>query len=168
MRQIDIKTLKEDFIADISEEWMLVTAGTKDSFNTMTASWGGIGFLWGKPVAFVFIRPERHTFGFMEAGTTFTLSFLGNENRDIYKVCGSTSGRDTDKIAATGLRPTETGKGNILFEQCRLGLECRTLYSDMLTAEAFKDKELIDRWYGSHGGLHKMYVAEITDAWIKE
>ena len=45
-----------------SKEWMLVTAGTKDKFNTMTANWGGTGFLWNRPVAFIFIRPERYTF----------------------------------------------------------------------------------------------------------
>ena len=27
----------------------------------MTASWGGMGILWNKPVVFVFIRPQRFT-----------------------------------------------------------------------------------------------------------
>ena len=57
---------REDIIKLISKEWMLVTAGTSESFNTMTANWGGIGFLWNKPVAFVFIRPERYTHEFIE------------------------------------------------------------------------------------------------------
>lgn len=66
MKRIEIKDLTENFFESISKEWMLVTAGTPEHFNTMTASWGGIGFLWNKPVAFVFIRPERYTYEFAE------------------------------------------------------------------------------------------------------
>ena len=33
----------------IGSDWMLLTAGTEDKFNTMTASWGGAGVFWGKP-----------------------------------------------------------------------------------------------------------------------
>lgn len=94
---------------------MLVTAGNKDAFNTMTANWGGIGFLWNKPVVYVFIRPERYTFGFMEKSDYFTLSFLGEENKSIHKICGSKSGREVDKIKETGLKPMITDKGNVLF-----------------------------------------------------
>lgn len=46
MKPIAIKDLSENFFEVIGKEWMLVTAGNKDHFNTMTASWGGIGFLW--------------------------------------------------------------------------------------------------------------------------
>ena len=62
MKKLEVKDLKENFFEAIGKEWMLVTAGTKEKFNTMTASWGGIGWLWNKPVAFVFIRPERYTY----------------------------------------------------------------------------------------------------------
>ena len=75
---------------------MLVTAGTKEKFNTMTASWGGIGWLWNKPVAFVFIRPERYTYEFVEKNDYLTLSFLGEENKKIHAVCGSKSGRNIE------------------------------------------------------------------------
>ena len=85
MKPIAIKDLSENFFEVIGKEWMLVTAGNKDHFNTMTASWGGIGFLWNKPVVYVFIRPERYTFEFIEKSEYFTLSFLGEENRAIPK-----------------------------------------------------------------------------------
>lgn len=77
MKPIAVNQLSDNFFETISKEWMLVTAGNKDAFNTMTANWGGIGFLWNKPVVYVFIRPERYTFGFMEKNDYFTLSFLG-------------------------------------------------------------------------------------------
>lgn len=103
MKEINVSQLQDNLFDAIGKEWMLVTAGTAEKFNTMTASWGGTGILWGKPVAFLFIRPERYTYEFIEKGETLTLSFLGEENKDIHKVCGSKSGRDTDKIAETGL-----------------------------------------------------------------
>ena len=58
----------------IANDWMLITAGTPDNFNTMTASWGAMGELWHKKVCFGFVRPTRHTFKFMEESETFTLT----------------------------------------------------------------------------------------------
>lgn len=167
MKEIAIKDLKDNFFEAISKEWMLVTAGTKDSFNMMTASWGGIGFLWAKPVVFIFIRPERYTFEFIEAQKDFTLSFLGEENKRIHNVCGFKSGREIDKVKETGLKPIITEKGNVIYEQSRLSLECRKLYSDTIKESNFIDPEL-SKWYGEKGGMHHVYVAEITGAWVNE
>ena len=169
MKSIAIKDLNENFFQAIGKEWMLVTAGDKEKFNTMTASWGGIGFLWNKPVVFVFIRPERYTFEFIEKSEYFTLSFLGEENKSIHKICGSKSGREIDKVKETGLKPIITEKGNIFFEQGRLSLECRKLYSDTIKEECFIELEACKQWYGgAHGEFHHMYIAEITGAWIEE
>lgn len=169
MKPIAIKDLSENFIETISKEWMLVTAGTPDSFNTMTANWGGVGYLWNKPVVFVFVRPERYTFEFTEKCDSFTLSFLGKENKDIHKICGFKSGREVDKVKETGLKPIITEKGNVTFEQSRLTLECRKLYTSVLKEESFIDTAPFKQWYGGiHGNLHHVYVAEITDVWMKE
>jgi len=119
MKPIAIKDLSENFFEVIGKEWMLVTAGNKDHFNTMTASWGGIGFLWNKPVVYVFIRPERYTFEFIEKSEYFTLSFLGEENRAIHKICGSKSGREVDKVKETGLKPVITEKAMVWWRSWR-------------------------------------------------
>ncbi len=169
MKPIAIKDLSENFIETISKEWMLVTAGTPDSFNTMTANWGGVGYLWNKPVVFVFVRPERYTFEFTEKCDCFTLSFLGNENKHIHKICGSKSGREVDKVKETGLKSIVTESGNITFEQSRLTLECRKLYSGVMNEESFIDANSLKQWYNeSYGSLHHIYVAEITGVWTKE
>ena len=70
-----------------------------------------------------------------------TLSFLGSGNRSIYNICGSKSGRDTDKIKESGLLPLTTPDGNVTFEQARLTLECRKLYGQLLSPEHFIDKK---------------------------
>lgn len=166
MKKIEIKELSDNFFEAIGKEWMLVTAGDREKFNTMTASWGGTGFLWNKPVVFVFIRPERYTFDFLEKKDSFTLSFLGDEHRAVHKICGSKSGRVVNKVKETGLQPVFTEQGNVLFEQSRLSLECRKIYADMLDSECFIDRDVLGKWYGGeHGNLHKMYVAEIVNAW---
>ena len=127
MKQIDIKQINDNVFETIGKEWILVAAGNKDKFNMMTASWGCLGWLWNKPVAVVFIRPERFTHELIEANDTMTLSFLGHseEARKIYNFCGSKSGRDLDKCEATGLKPVVLEGGSIGFEQARLTLDCR-------------------------------------------
>ena len=45
--RIDPKELNQNVFSMIGEQWMLVTAGTAERCNTMTASWGGLGVLWG-------------------------------------------------------------------------------------------------------------------------
>jgi len=169
MKKIKPTDITDNFIEVIGKEWMLITAGNENKFNMMTASWGMAGFLWNKPVVFVFVRPERYTFEFMEESELFTLSFMGEEHKGVHKICGSKSGRDIDKVKATGLEPITSENGSILFKQSRLSLECKKLYTDMIKEENFLDNELFKKWYGSvHGNPHKIYVAEIVNAWVKE
>ena len=138
MKEIKVNELTDNLFETISKEWMLVTAGTKDKFNTMTANWGGAGFLWNRPVAFIFIRPERYTFDFIEQNDYLTLSFLGEEHKEIHKICGSKSGRDMDKVKATGLSPLFTENGSITFEQARLTFECKKRLSGNFWLVSFK------------------------------
>lgn len=167
MKTIAPAQITDNLIDIIGREWMLVTAGTPENFNMMTASWGGAGYLWNKPVATIFVRPERYTYGFIEETSRFSLSFLGEEHKAVHKVTGSKSGRDTDKVAEAGLHPLFTETGGIFYEETRLGLECKVLYADRIEASNFLDPALAEQWYGAKGGFHKMYVAEITAAYVK-
>jgi hypothetical protein len=103
-------------------------------------------------------------FDYIEQNDYLTLSFLGEEHKEVHKICGSKSGRDMDKVKATGLSPLFTENGSITFEQARLTFECKKLYADLIKPGNFIDKSITDRWYGeSHGGFHKMYVVEIVN-----
>lgn len=165
---IEPSLIKDNFIEIIGKEWMLVSAGDPNKFNMMTASWGGAGFLWNKPVVFVFVRPERYTREFIDAKGAFTLSFLGATHKAAHKICGSQSGRDVDKVAATGLTPYFTEAGNPCFEEARLTLECKTLYVTKMEKNNFQDPALCEKWYNTTAGnLHHVYVAEILNAWEK-
>jgi len=166
MKNVDLGKLADENAFDlIGKEWMLVTAGTKDKFNTMTASWGGIGWLWNRPVAFVFIRPERYTHDFIERESRLTLSFYKEEYRNILQYCGTKSGRDVDKVKETGLKPVALESGAMTFEQARLTLDCRKLFKSSMSAANFIDKSILEKWYGDKpgGSLHDVYVVEIEN-----
>lgn len=104
-QEIDIRGIKENAIRLIRDEWALITAGDQKKWNTMTVSWGGIGELWGKDVAMIFIRPQRYTYEFIEREDYFTMSFFEKEYKKALSLCGSKSGRDIDKAKEAGLTP---------------------------------------------------------------
>ncbi|MEG0795209.1 MAG: flavin reductase [Odoribacter sp.] len=161
------KEVEDNYIRLIGDQWMLVTAGAEEKFNMMTASWGGVGYLWNKPVVFIFIRPQRYTFGLIEEQEHFTLSFYDEKYRPVLNLCGKISGRDQNKVKESGLTPCLTEQGNIAFEEAGLILECKKLYADFLRPEMFLDPTLCKQIY-AEGDFHKMYVAEITSGWKKE
>lgn len=167
LKKIDPLELEANYIHLIAEEWMLVTAGDKEKWNTMTANWGGVGYLWNKPVVCIFIRPQRYTFEFVEKESAFTLSFFDRKYRPALNICGSTSGRDTDKVKALGLTPYVLETGNITFEEAGLILECKKLYTDFFRPEAFIDPAIKGRVYPD-GDFHKLYIAEIVNMWEKK
>ena len=107
-KKVDVKTLDMKPFEKIGSEWMLISAAKDGKANTMTASWGGIGVLWGKNVATVYIRPQRHTKEFVDAGDTFTISFFGGGHMKELGYLGKVSGKDVpDKIEQSGLHLTE-------------------------------------------------------------
>lgn len=166
MKKTDISKLDLNAVRMIGDEWMLITAAKGEKANTMTASWGGLGVLWGKPVATVYIRPQRYTKEFVDAGERFTLSFFGGEHMKELGYLGKVSGRDGDKIAKGGLTLTDV-EGEPAFEEAKLVLVCRKLYEDDIKPELFKDPEIDGKWYPEKD-YHRMYIAEITAAYVAE
>ena len=111
LKEIDIKTLENlNPFSKIADNWFLVTSGDESGYNTMTASWGSLGTMWGKSVAVTVIRPQRYTKEFIDKNEYFTVSFLKDGNKDKLSFCGSKSGRDFDKAKETGLTPVFTDK----------------------------------------------------------
>ena len=164
---IDPKELTENPFRLIGDRWTLITAGNEESLNTMTASWGGFGVLWNKPVVYVFIRPQRHTLGFVQRENHFTLSFFGEEQRPALQLLGSRSGRDGDKVAASGLTPCFTELGNPTFEEATLVMECRKLFDGTFKAEDFVIEALRDTVY-PNSDFHHVFVGEIVGCWTEK
>lgn len=159
MKKINIRDLNESPVSLIADGWALLTAGKESDYNTMTVSWGAVGEIWGKDAAFVFVRPQRHTFGFIEKEEFFTLSFYAPEYKDALKICGSKSGRDIDKAAATGLTPLAID-GSVTFEQAKYTIVCRKMAAQFIDPAGFIDPA-VDGNYANKD-YHKMYVGEIV------
>ena len=101
-REGKIEELQFNPFTKIGKEWLLITAGDEKKHNTMTASWGGVGVLWGKNVVTTYIRPQRYTKEFVDAQDVFTITFFGENCREALALCGKVSGRDGDKIKEAG------------------------------------------------------------------
>lgn len=170
MKEINPIEIKDNFIKLISSDWMLIAAGDETKYNMMTASWGGIGELWGKHVATAYVRPERYTDQFIAATHRFTLSFFTSDMKKILGVMGKESGRNFDKMNFEGLTAKTLPSGQVTFEEARLVLDCKVLYVDELQADKFLDEESLAKWYNDEpgGSLHNIYIAEIVGAWINE
>ncbi|MBS4913420.1 MAG: flavin reductase [Veillonella sp.] len=171
MKEINVKELQLNPMTLISDGWMLITAGNEgNGFNTMTASWGHMGAIWGTnkglPTATVYIRPSRFTKEFVEREEYFTLSFFGNEYKRQLAYLGTHSGRDEDKVAKVGLEPVFDGN-TTYFKEADLVLVCRKIYKAPLVEEGFLDQSLITENYPERD-FHTMYIGEIKKVLVKD
>ena len=162
-KEINAKDIKDNFIKTIADEWALISAGTEDKYNMMTASWGFMGEMWGKPSFLCGVRTNRHTLPFMEQNDCFSVSFFEESQRAALQFCGTHSGRDCDKAKETGLTPVELD-GVATFAEAKLVLICKKQYTDMLKPEGFLIPETYQRWYNTDP-LHKLFVGEILAAY---
>lgn len=164
-KEIDPRELSGNVFSLISKDWALVTAQKEEAVNTMTISWGGMGWLWNVPVGFVFVRPQRYTYGFMEASDRFSISFYGEEERGNLTYCGTVSGRDADKIAHCGYTLAHRD-GVPYFEEAKIVLLCKKIYfQDLEKGCALSD--VVTKQYPEED-YHRMYIGQITAVLIKE
>jgi flavin reductase (DIM6/NTAB) family NADH-FMN oxidoreductase RutF len=163
--QIQPEKLNENVFQLLGKDWMLITAGTMDAYNTMTASWGGMGVLWNRNVCYIVIRPQRHTFSFLEKNDFFTLSFFHEKYRDVLKFCGARSGKDVNKAAETGITPMKTENNAVYFAEARIVIECKIIYYQDLNPNNFLDPSIADNY--PQQDYHRMYVGEILSVKIK-
>lgn len=166
MKKIDVKLLQENVFSLIGDEWMLITAGAEDHCNTMTASWGGLGIMWGEPTATIYVRPQRYTKEFIDREDCFTLSFFGPEYKKELALCGAKSGREVDKVKECGFTVARTQDGAPFFEQARLVLVCRKRYAQEMDPAAMP-QDVKEKWYPGQD-YHTMYMGQIVEAYTKD
>jgi flavin reductase (DIM6/NTAB) family NADH-FMN oxidoreductase RutF len=157
---VDPYIINESAFRVIGSEWMLLTAGNQDSFNVMTAAWGGFGTLWAQSVCFCFVRPTRYTYEFMERSDVFSLCFFDEKYRSVLDFCGSHSGRETDKIKATGISPISGEKGAVYFDEARLVFLCEKIYYQDIIPDHFIERTIHEHY--PQKDYHRMYVGRVT------
>ena len=164
-REIDVLNLKEsNAFKLIGKDWMLITAGDEKNLNTMTASWGMLGVLWQKNVSCIFVRPQRYTFKFLENSDYYSLCFFDDKYKKVLSYCGTHSGKDTDKISATGLN-VALDKAPY-FKEAKLVLICKKIYTDCIDPAGFVETAL-ENEYESHD-YHKVFVGEVVKCLERE
>ena len=126
----------------IGKDWMLVTAGDEEKANSMTASWGAVGEMWGKDSVFVFI------------------SFPGEEYRRDMKYLGTVSGRDEDKMKAAKVK-VDYCDGVPYIDEANMVFICEVMSKTDIEPKDFLDETIDETWYKDKD-YHTMYIAKIT------
>ena len=166
MRKIDPNALDKNVFSAIGGQWMLITAGTASQCNTMTASWGGLGVIWGAPAATCYIRPQRYTKEFVDREDYFTLSFFGEEHRKALQLCGSKSGREVDKVKECGFTVQAAECGAPYFQEAELVLVCRKRFAQPMDPDNMP-QEIKTKWYQEED-YHTLYIGEIVEVLVKD
>lgn len=144
-----------------AKEWPILSAGTPDKYNGMTIGWGGLGTLWRRKVATVYVRPQRYTFRFIEKEPYFSLSVLGESYKEALNFFGSKSGRDVDKAKATGLTPVAFEDKTVYFAEARLVLILKKIYAADLEKSRFVGLRP-EEFYQTAGDYHRLYIGEVV------
>ena len=166
LKEIKPGDLNESTFKLIGTDWMLITAAKDNKVNTMTASWGGFGVMWNKNVVYIVLRPQRFTKEFIDASTSFSLTFFDKSYKKDLSYLGTVSGRDEDKISKTNLTVSYIDN-TPAFEESKLTILCKKLYAQEFKQECFIDTNIEKLCYPEKD-YHTLYIAEIDKILIKE
>lgn len=169
---INPKDIKDNPIKLFGDDWALVAAGDKDDFNELTVSWGALGDAWwdNMPIAIIFVSATRYTQKYLEENDTFSINIFPKEYRKVLAYIGSHSGRDENKVEATGLSIDFTGNDTPIFPEARLVIECRKVYSHDLDKNKFSDSLTGNYAQKKFQGVipHTVYFGEIINCWERK
>ena len=153
-------SFKTEPFKDFAQDWAILTAGEKSNFNSMTIGWGGMGTLWQKSVVTVYVKPIRYTHEFMEKYDYFSVSFYSKEFRKALGIMGSTSGRDTDKVKASGLTPVYANN-TVSYKEAKTTIYLKKIYSQEMN-EKTMPQEVIDTYYETEAP-HTIFIGEVVE-----
>jgi flavin reductase (DIM6/NTAB) family NADH-FMN oxidoreductase RutF len=165
MQAVNFQDQADAALAALSRGAFLTTAHD-GRHNVMTIGWGSIGFMWGKPVFTVLVRPSRFSYQLLDASGEFTVSIPQGDMQPALDHCGAKSGRDGDKFAAAGLSSLAAQQvAAPLIAGCRWYYECKVLYKQAMLPAALA-AGMAGKWY-PNGDYHTMYFGEIVAAHTK-
>jgi len=144
-----------------------LTVKSGDKVNTMTISWGNIGFEWNRPIFMVLVRKSRYTYDLMEKSDNFTVSIpLSVDLKNALAICGSKSGRDIDKFKECNLTLEKSKAVDTpIIGDCKLHYECKIVYKQEMNP-ALLSKDIVESSYKT-GDYHTLYYGEIVETYMK-
>ena len=127
----------------------LVSSGTMEKPNVMTAAWTGI--IASEPaMTYVSIRPSRYSHKLISESKEFVINLPTLDLADVTDWCGVKSGAKVDKFKETGLTPEQSQFVKApAIAQSPVSIECKVV--DI-----------------QHYGTHDMFIAEILGVNIDE
>lgn len=155
MNNVEFET---EVFSRFDERWALVCAGNRESFNAMAVSWGGLGTLWSRPAATVYVKPIRYTWEFLQKNDYFTVIFLPDRLKKAVGIMGSHSGRDCDKVALANLTPVFLENG-VTFAEAETTLVCRKMYTQDMTRSTMPE-DVIERYYTTEEP-HTVFIGQV-------
>ena len=149
----------------------ILTAGDKDSYNSMTIGWGTLGVIWRRPTFTVYVKPERYTYEFIEKSKYFTVSIIDKQYMKGFPVYGNKSGRDVNKEKESGYHIKFLEDGGITFEEAKEVFVCKIICKTQLK-ESDVDKEIIQLYEDNLQTYistkpHAQYIGEIIGHYTK-
>lgn len=172
-KSVEPKALDVNIFTLLNEDWNVVTAGTESDYNSMIASWGGYGYLFEKPTAWLFLNASRYTLEKIKEKGTYTLSYLDSRYKEQKMLLGAKSGRDTDKMKESTLTPVQTPSGNITYKEAYMVVELQLEGLSELKPSDFKteanQKFIIDgKEKGNGKEYHRLVSGTITHIWVRK
>lgn len=144
----------------VDEGLLIAAQDANGRLNPMTIGWGVFGAIWGRPMFVVLVRPSRYTFDCLEHSGDFTVNVMPAEQRHVVAHCGGHSGRDGDKLEATGVHAcpsTKISSGGIA--EASVIIECRTAHFNDVQGPQLG--EAITSNYYPDGDFHRVYFGEV-------
>ena len=158
-----------DIVIESLKKGVFLTTKAGDKVNSMVIGWGHIGTIWNRPVFITYVRDCRYTYEMLKQNPEFTVNIPVNGLDDnAFKICGTQSGRDMDKIAKAGLtleKPEVITVPGI--REFPLTLECRVLYEEEQDASKLPE-EIRKQFYSIETSDHTAFYGEIVSAYIIE
>ncbi|MDR1067067.1 MAG: flavin reductase family protein [Clostridiales bacterium] len=156
---MDYKRDLERALTHLTDKGAFLTVKSGDKTNTMTVSWGYVGFMWQKPYFIALVRPQRYTRKLLNDATSFTISVPYDSLVKELAVCGSKSGADFDKSQVVKFAPAKTVDGAVV-EGCDRYYECAINYAQDLNADDLPGPIVASVYNGDY---HKLFFGEIVD-----
>ena len=158
----DFTFLMDKGMRNLSSKGAFLTVQGNGNVNTMTISWGFIGFMWAKPHFITVVRPQRYTGQILRDADSFTISIpFDDQLKEELVVCGTKSGRNIDKSSVVQFIPAKTVVSPIVAG-CGLYYECKINLRQQMDG-SFMLPEIARQFYKDD--FHIMYFGEITDCY---
>lgn len=110
---------------------LLISMGKNGKVNPMTLAWKTIGELWSLPIIVIAVAPNRYSFTLLTEGVQeFTINIPSDKISGALDVCGSLTGRDTDKLVEANLETIKGKRTKVpTLKECVLNYECKIVHT---------------------------------------